>query len=62
VAGTSGQLAVVGQSLAGFRASGTFIVDCCELNVCGDVYPPEEDPFWQGVDYSVNANPAGAIA
>jgi hypothetical protein len=39
-----------------FRASGSFIVNCKELNVCGEIYPPEEDAFWQSVDYSVNSN------
>ena len=39
-----------------FRASGSFVVDCEELNVCGAIYPPEGDAFWQSVHYSVNPN------
>jgi len=37
-----------------FRAMGDFTIDCEELNVRGTVSPEFEDPFWDGVDYSVN--------
>jgi hypothetical protein len=46
----------LGNPREAFRASGSFTVDCQELNVCGDVYPPADDAYWQSVDYSVNPN------
>jgi len=33
---------------------GDFTLECEELNVRGTVTPVIEDPFWDGVDYSVN--------
>jgi Flp pilus assembly protein TadG len=37
-----------------FRAMGDFTIDCEELNIRGTVSPLIDDPFWDGVDYSVN--------
>lgn len=45
-----------------FRADGTFDLNCDALNVCGDVYPPLGDPFWDGVDFNVHPNTEDPLA
>jgi hypothetical protein len=44
------------QAKEGFRASGTFTIECDELNTCGEIYPTPDTGYWQSVDYSVNQN------
>ncbi len=44
------------QAKEGFRASGTFTIECDELNTCGEIYPTPETGYWQSVDYPVNQN------
>jgi hypothetical protein len=39
-----------------FRGTGDFSLACEELHVCGEVYPPLDDPYWDTVDYNVNSN------
>jgi Flp pilus assembly protein TadG len=39
-----------------FRGSGDFSLYCEELHVCGEIYPPLDDPYWDTVGYPVNAN------